>query len=154
MVQNKGQGTAKDFHITSAQPKIVDNEKGLLINFKIIATEVTGQNLQPTLTADIGDIPPGTNAIARWLMTSTLEGLFIDYSATFGHVDDFGNPKTSLIDDVSIHEMIHLVQASGALDDGKPDFLVNDIPDPADLPDSRNSETPDPAGTAISLEPR
>src|SRR5207253_1543133 len=47
MAQNKGQGTAHDFRITSAQPKIVDNEKGLLIDFKIIATEVAGKNLEP-----------------------------------------------------------------------------------------------------------
>src|SRR6185436_14172915 len=42
----------------------------------------------------------------------------------------------SLVDEVSIHEMIHLVQAAGALEDGKPDFLVNDIPDTRDLPDT------------------
>ncbi len=136
MVQNRGQGTAKNFHITSAQPVIVENEKGLLIDFKIIATEVAGQNLQPTLTADMGDIGPGTNAIARWLLTSTLQGLFIDYSASFEHVDGLGNPKLSLIDEVNIHEMIHVVQAAGAFADGRPDFLVNDVPDIHDFPDT------------------
>jgi len=32
--------------------------------------------------------------------------------------------------------MIHLVQAQGALEDGKPDFLVNDIPNAGNLPDT------------------
>jgi hypothetical protein len=135
MVQNNGYGAANDFRITSAQPQIVDNEKGLLINFKIIATEVAGQNLQPTLTADMGNIDPGTNAIAQWLMTATLQGLFINYSATFEHKDDFGNPRTSVIDDLSIHEMIHVVDAGGAFEDRRPDFLVNDIPDIHNFPD-------------------
>ncbi|PWU16996.1 MAG: hypothetical protein C5B50_12210 [Verrucomicrobia bacterium] len=136
MVQNTGAGIAKNFSITSAQPQIVDNQKGLLINFKIIATEVSGQNMLPSLTANFGDINPGQIDIGRWLMTSTLQGLFIDYSATFQHTDALGGTKTSLIDDVSIHEMIHLVQAQGAFEDGKPDFLVNDIPDPNDYPDT------------------
>ena len=61
MVQNAGNGTARNFHIVSAQPKIVENEKGLLIDFKLIATEVAGQNLTPSLTANFGDIGPGQN---------------------------------------------------------------------------------------------
>ena len=136
MVQNKGAGTAKDFRITSAQPKIVDNEKGLVIDFKIIATEVAGQGLTPSLTADFGDVAPGTNLIARWLLTSSLQGLFTDYDAKFEHLDDLGNEKLSLLDAVSIHEMIHVVSAGGPFADGKPDFLVNDQPDPLSLPDT------------------
>ena len=136
MVHNWGAGTARNFRITSAQPEIVDNEKGLLIDFKIIATEVAGQNMTPTLTADFGDIMPGQMKIARWLMTSTLQGLFINYSATFEHLDGRGNPRLSIIDKLDIHELIHMVQAGGAFEDGKPDFLVNDRPDSLDLPDT------------------
>ena len=135
MVQNKGAGAARNMRITSAQPQIIENEKGLLVDFNILATEVAGQNLTPSLTATFGTINPGTNAIARWLMTSTIQGLFIDYQATFEHIDGLGNPRLSLIDDVSIHEMIHLVQAGGAFEDGRPDFLVNDAPDLNDFPD-------------------
>ena len=136
MVQNNGFGTAKNMTITSAQPKIIENEKGLLIDFQIIATQVSGQPLQPTLTANFGDVGPGQITIGEWLFTSSLQGHFIDYKATFEHVDGLGNPRLSLIDSVEIHEMIHQVRALGALDDGKPDFLVNDIVDPRDLPDT------------------
>lgn len=136
MIQNKGYGIAKNFRITSAQPQIVENEKGLLIDFQIIATEVAGRNMVPSLTADFGNLNPGQTAIGRWLMTSTLQGLFIDYSATFEHLDALDGVKLSLLEDVRIHEMIHLVQAAGVYEDGKPDFLVNDIPDPNDLPDT------------------
>jgi hypothetical protein len=32
--------------------------------------------------------------------------------------------------------MIHLVQAGAPFDDGKPDFFVNEVPDPLDLGDT------------------
>ncbi len=116
-VQNTGAGTARNVHITSGQPKIVDNEKGLLIDFELIASEVAGQSLTPSLTVNLGDIPPGTTAIAKWLFTSSLQGLFIDYSATFEHLDGLGHPQLSLVDGVEIHEMNHLVTLDG---DGLP----------------------------------
>ncbi len=136
MVLNNGAGTAHNLQITSGQPKIVDNEKGLLVDFRIIATQVAGQPLLPSLTADFGEVAPGQIKIGEWLFTSTLQGLFTDYSATFQHIDDLGDPRTSLIKEVEIHEMIHRVRALGALDDGAPDFLVNDVPDNRHLPDT------------------
>ena len=136
LVQNHGAGAARDLQITSAQPEIVDNEKGLLIDFKILATEVAGQNMTPSLTADFGDVEPGEIKIGQWWLTSTLQGLFIDYDATFEHVNDLGDPRLSLIKNVEIHELIHSVRAYGALADGLPDFLVNDASDPDDLPDT------------------
>ena len=136
LINNSGFGDAKDVSIISAQPKIIENEKGLLIDFQIIATEVQGQNLSPTLTANFGTIEANSIAQARWLLTSTLQGQFIDYKATFEHEDELGGKRLSLIDSVDIHEMIHLVTAVGAFDDQKFDYLVNDIPDEKDLPDT------------------
>ncbi len=72
----------------------MDNEKGLEINFTIIGSQVDGQNLLPSLTLDFGDIAPDTNVIGRWFLTSTLQGLFIDYDASFEEVNDFGNPRS------------------------------------------------------------
>jgi len=135
MVQNRGKGEAKKVRIISGQPQIIENDRGLLIDFEIIGTEVAGQAVSPSLTADFGLIPPGGIAIGRWLMKSTLQGLFIDYKATFEHLDSLGKTNLSLVDEVTIHEMIRLVRAGGAFEDGKPDFLVNDDYDPDDLPD-------------------
>lgn len=136
MVENRGAGAARKLSITSAQPKIVENEKGLLIDFKIIATQVAGQNLTPSLTADFGDLAMGQRKVATWLLTSSLQGLFIDYAATFEHLDGFGDERISLIKEVSIHELIREFDALGSLNDGTPDFLVNDEPDARDLPDT------------------
>ncbi|MBS0260408.1 MAG: hypothetical protein JSS02_00520, partial [Planctomycetes bacterium] len=108
MIVNTGYGVARNVSITSAQPKIVENEKGLLANFQIIGTEVAGQNLTPSLTANFGEIDPGQIVQGRWLLTSTIQGQFIDYSATFQHEDELGNTGPSLIKSVDIHELIHL----------------------------------------------
>jgi hypothetical protein len=135
IAKNIGAGAAKNFRITSAQPQIIENEKGLLIDFKIIGTKVGAQELSPTLTANLGNIPPGGAQVAQWSFLSSLQGKFIDYTATFEHVDGLGGANLSLIDSVSIHELIHPVRADRAGDDAVPDFLVNDEPDPDNLPD-------------------
>jgi hypothetical protein len=126
IVQNQGYGTAYNFQITSAQPTIVDNEKGLLINFNIIGTEVNGQAVTPSLTANFGDLSPGAVQIGMWWLTSSLDGQFTGYSATFQNIDSMGNLQISPIQSVQIHEITHIVWADGAWDDGKPDFLVID----------------------------
>lgn len=136
MVRNVGRGEARNFRITSGQPRIVDNEKGLLIDFNLIGTEVSGQNLTPSLTANFGNIPAGTNGIGRWLFTSSLQGLFTEYKATFEHLDAIAGRRVSTITNVSIHEMIRIVEAPGAFADGRVDFLLNDVPDLDDLPDT------------------
>lgn len=136
LVNNHGKGTAHNLKIISSQPTIVDNEKGLLIDFKIIGSQVNKQPQTPSLTATFGDIGPGQDGLGLWFLTSTLQGQFLDYKATFQHIDDLGKTNLSLVDDVSIHELTHLVQAPGAFEDGLPDFLVNDIFDPDNLPDT------------------
>ena len=136
IVKNVGAGMAHSFQIASGQPQIVDNEKGLLINFSIIGTEVGDQSLSPSLSANLGDISPGASKEVDWELLSTLAGKFISFNATFTHVDDMGNTNTSLIDSVEIHSLTHKVLADRTNDDDVPDFLVNDIPNPDSLPDT------------------
>ena len=132
LVYNDGKGAARNFSITSAQPKIIENEKGLLIDFKIVGTQVGDKPLAPTLTANLGNIDAGKTQVAQWLMTSSLQGKFIDYSATFEHVDGLGDTRLSLIESVKIHELIRAVRVGSG---DAPDFLANDDPDPEHAPD-------------------
>ena len=136
IVTNAGMGSAKNFTITSSQPKIVDNEKGLLVAFQLIGTQVGAQQLAPSLTANLGNIAPGASAVALWRMTSTVQGQFIDYKASFKHLDDLGNERLSLVDSVEIHETNHVVRIDTPADDLLPDFLVNDQADDLHLPDT------------------
>jgi hypothetical protein len=142
MVHNDGLGLANDFTITSAQPTIIANSNGLLIAFELIGSQAgTNQLPSPSLTMDLGAIPPGGDATGVWLMTSTLEGAFISYTATFQHVDALGATNTSLVNSVNIHEMTHIVRITVPADDGIPDFLVNDTTNVDALPDNVYSST-------------
>jgi hypothetical protein len=136
MIRNNGKGVANNFRITSSQPQIVEIEKGLLIDFKLIGTKVNSELVPPSFTLNLGNIDPGTTAVAKWLMTSFLQGKFIEYKATFEHVDGLGIPRLSIIDTVNIHELTHAVRVDNPSDDNKPDFLVNDISDEDHLPDT------------------
>ncbi|KQP49886.1 CARDB domain-containing protein [Pseudorhodoferax sp. Leaf274] len=132
LAYNDGKGDARNFTITSAQPKIIENEKGLLIDFKIVGTQVGDQAVAPTLTANLGNIAAGQTQVAQWNLTSTLQGKFIDYTATFEHLDGMGDTRLSLIESVNIHELIRSVKANAG---DAPDFLANDDPDSAHTPD-------------------
>ncbi|WP_218653149.1 ELWxxDGT repeat protein [Nostoc sp. TCL26-01] len=136
LVRNQGKGDAKNLKITSGQPKIIDNEKGLLVDFQIIGSEVNGTGVSPSLTVDFGNIAAGQTAVADWLLKSSLQGKFIEYKATFEHINNLGKAELSLIKDVKIHELIHKVQINQPTDDGLPDFLVNDIFDAKFTPDT------------------
>jgi len=136
IMTNKGKGTAHNVRISSSQPKIIENEKGLLIDFKIIGAQVNTEQISPSLNVNLGDIAPDQTSVAKWLMTSSLQGEFIEYSAVFEHIDDLGDPRLSIMESVNIHETIHTVRVDFPSDDYKPDFLVNDIEDDYSLPDT------------------
>lgn len=136
MMSNEGKGTARKVKITSAQPEIIENEKGLLIDFKIIGTQVNTDQVTPSLTVDLGEIGPAQTSVAQWLMTASLQGKFIEYEASFEHTNDLGDSRTSLIDSVNIRELNHVVRIDIPEDDSKPDFLANDIEDDNFLPDT------------------
>lgn len=136
MVRNDGYGAANNLIISSAQPEIVDNENGLLVDFQIIGSNLQGQPANLGVTnIHFGTVPPLGTRIGQWYMTSSLLGHFSDYDAQVVHNNSFGNPELSLIQGAEFHELTHSIKAYGTLDDGITDFLVNDIFDAFDVPD-------------------
>ena len=87
-INNTGHGVAKHLKIDSAQPKIVENEQGLLIGFSIEGSEVNGKTTTDSLLVDFGDIDPDNAATARWNMACTLSGKFVEFAAGFSHSDE------------------------------------------------------------------
>ncbi|MEL7336017.1 MAG: hypothetical protein AAFN70_07430, partial [Planctomycetota bacterium] len=139
LVHNQGFGTANNLSIESGRPQIVENEKGLLIDFEIIESFVNGIPGPMALTTLIGDLGPDKRAVASWQLISTLQGLFNDYDVTLEHLDPSGDDRLSLITGAEVKELIRSVTADGddgVTADGISDFLVNDVPDPLDLPDT------------------
>ena len=136
LVTNVGGGTATNLTITSAQPQIIQNEKGLADNFQIIGTQVGTQQETPSLTAALGDVAPGQTADADFLLLSSLQGEFQDFSATFNHTNALGGSETSLISSAQTHQLIHAGDFNYPDSTGEMDYLVNDIPNPESLPDT------------------
>ncbi len=141
IIDNKGYGDATNVRMVTQQPKIVENEKGLLIDFKLVSSQVNGEpavlNFSDVITNDFGTIPAKSQSYAQWWLTSTLMGHFIDYDVKATHVTSYGNEDLSLLGDVSIHELIHgftpLYEFTGS--HAARAFLVNDVTDAEDLPD-------------------
>ncbi len=122
-VQNSGSGIAQNLKIDSAQPKIVDNDQGLLINFTITGSEVNGEETPESLLVNFGTIDPDTSSNARWIMTCSLSGKFIDFDATFTHADELGGELTSLIKEIRTHTLVRDVLADLPGRDLVRDFL-------------------------------
>ena len=136
LVTNVGGGTANNLSITTAQPQIVQNAKGLLDTFQIIGTQVGNQQETPSLTVDFGDIAPGQTADATFLLASSLQGVFDDFTATFSHSDALGGTETSLISSVTTHTLIHAGDFNYPDSTGAIDYLADDTPNPENLPDT------------------
>ena len=137
-VKNAGHGTAVSLQITSGQPEIIENERGLLINFRIIGANVGNEAISPSLTVMFGDLTPNTTKVARWLLISSLQGEFMNYSATFENINPLGDPRLSILDELEIHELIRniMIYSDPNEDDEILDFLVNERNDFLAYPDA------------------
>lgn len=116
LIKNKGNGDATNVRMFTKQPEIVENEKELLVGFRIINSSLNGGEkamaLDETIATQFGDIPAGQCSYASWDLQSDLLGHFVDYEVSATHVTSYGNPDLSLLDEVTIHEMIHSVDAN------------------------------------------
>lgn len=127
---NKGNGTARDLRMVTNQPEIVENEKGLLINYDMISSQLNGSEkvlaLGQSAVTEFGDIAPHSSAYAQWWMRSSIYGHFIDYEIEATHVTSYGNPDLSLLDTIHVHELIHSIAVRDADGTERAAFLAND----------------------------
>ncbi len=133
-VANVGHGEARAVRIASAQPRIVENQAGLLIDFEIVGGEVDGIPGPGSLMLDFGAIAAGACDTGAWVMKTTLEGVFTSLDVAFSHEASLGGADTSLIGGATTRWLLHRVhsEARGVLSevDQQDDFLV----EPANAP--------------------
>ncbi|EHG23770.1 hypothetical protein HMPREF9332_00584 [Alloprevotella rava F0323] len=138
LIHNKGRGEATNVRILKEQPKVVENAKGQNVNFAIVASSLNGQPqalaLDSTIATDFGNIAPDSSSYATWYLTSSLLGHFTGYNVNASHVTSYGNPDLSLLDRVTIHELIHSVNASVGTQKRR-GWVVNDEEDELSQPD-------------------
>ncbi|KAI2492738.1 hypothetical protein MHU86_21813 [Fragilaria crotonensis] len=143
LVKNSGYGDAQGLRILSGVPEIIDNEKGLLIDFKIISAELAGQPSEPSFDVNFGTIPAMSSAVGIWTLTSSVQGTFSNFNATFAYKGPLDDDRLALIKSVQIFKLSHCVSidpaaaaSGGGTYDSLPDFLINKLPDIDLVPDT------------------
>ena len=128
LVRNEGYGDAKGVTISSVQPEIVENEKGLMVDFRLSDYSLDAAALNGAAAGlglndvNLGTIGARTSAVAQWWLTSTLQGHFSGMRASVTHLNSQGIVDTSLIRDVAVHPLIRSVDVGDEL----PAFLTAD----------------------------
>ena len=125
-VKNSGLAEAKALKIDSAQPKIIENNQGLAVNFMLLGSYVQDAPVVNTLLIDFGDIAPASAKMGRWLMESNLAGKFVEFNATFTHSDELGGALTSLLEATHAHLLVRDVRVDLPGRDLVRDFLSVD----------------------------
>lgn len=138
LINNTGYGDATNVRMYTDQPEIIDNEKGLKIDFELMSSQLNGGEkslaLGSTVETDFGTIPAKSTAYAQWWIKSSLLGHFVDYDVEATHVTSYGNPDLSLLNQVNIHELIRSLEIEQG-NDKLAGFMTNDIVDANDTPD-------------------
>lgn len=156
---NKGAGDATDVRFVTEQPQIIDNHKGLLIDFELLSSQLNGSEstiaLGGSVPTEFGTIAPNTGAYAQWWFISSLLGHFTNYRIDATHVTSFGNPDLSLLDKVSIHELIRSVDVPWIISNADSSFktkgfVVNDKSDFDDKPDTIYLTDGSSSGVAVA----
>lgn len=138
LINNLGYGDATNVRMSTNQPEIVDNEKGLKVKFELMSSQLNGQEktlaLGGSVSTDFGTIPAHSTSYAQWWIKSSLLGHFTDYDVTATHLTSYGNKDLSLLNDVTIHELIRSIDVTKG-DKTLKGFMTNDIVDADDTPD-------------------
>lgn len=123
-LSNIGAGVSAKTTIESAQPRIVENNQGLLIDFRILGGYVGNDMLGKSMLLDFGDLSGQETKVGRWLMETSLAGRFVEFNASFTHADSLGGEVTSLLQDVRTHRLVHDVLVDLPGHDDVYDFLA------------------------------
>lgn len=138
LVHNAGFGNAENLRMTTHQPEIVENSKGLALDFRIIGTSLNGTPanvaIGEKIPTEFGTLDAGKSAYAQWWLQSSLLGHFTSYDVKATQLSAYGSEDMSLLDYAEIHELIHGLTPENGTETSRA-FLVNDIDDTAGNPD-------------------
>lgn len=139
LINNVGYGDATNVRMVTQQPQIIDNQKGLLIDFELVSSQLNGDEktlaLGGSVATEFGTIPAHKTAYAQWWFTSSLLGHFINYDVEATHLTSYDNPDLSLLGEVNIHELVKSIDIPDAVGENIKGFLTNDFIDANDTPD-------------------
>ena len=140
IVNNRGNGVAKNFTMSEMRHEFVENEKGLALELTMMGSSLNGGELQHSgMSLNFGNLEAGSTNTAVWYFQTNIHGYFSDYTASYTRVDSMGEEAfltngtdVSLIESITPHMLTKTLSADG---DEKQDFLVNDVDDFNDMAD-------------------
>ena len=139
LINNVGYGDATNVRMTTHQPEVVENEKGLLIDLELLSSQLNGGSktlaLGGSVPTQFGNIPAQSTIYAQWWWQSSLLGHFTEYDVQATHLTSYGNEDLTLLNNVEIHELIRSINTKDATGKALKAWLVNDVPDTYDTPD-------------------
>lgn len=136
LVENEGDGAARNLKIDSGRLKIVDNLSGLPIDFSIVGSSF-GSAAGDMVQLVLGDVSPHSTAQGYWILTTSLDGHFDDFSAQLTHRSYKGVDVNPLIVEVTTEIIQHDYLFGDRQDpdggfslidrdhDGFPDYMIN-----------------------------
>jgi beta propeller repeat protein len=125
LVRNQGFGPARNVRINSEQPRIVENEQGLLVVPRLLGARVDDQPTDDTsLKVELGDIEPSRCRKGAWDMITSLSGEFTEFKASYTHASELGGRDTSIITDLNAYFMVQEVLNDQPGRDDLLDFLA------------------------------
>jgi len=137
LVRNVGFGPAKKVQIVSKQPRIVENRQGLLLIAQLLGSRVDDEPTdEASLTVNLGDIDPSRCRKGAWDMITSLDGEFVEFSASYTHASELGGQETSVIVSLDAFFLAHEVLNDQPGRDGLLDFLADTDNDGERIPDA------------------
>jgi len=137
LVKNVGCGPARNVRIHSEQPRIVENEQGLILVAQLLGARIDDEPTDYTsLNLELGDILPGRCRKGAWDMITSLSGEFQEFKASYTHASELGGRDTSIIKDINAYFILHEVRNDQPGRDNLLDFLADTVGDDEQIPDT------------------
>ncbi|MBQ5957913.1 MAG: T9SS type A sorting domain-containing protein [Bacteroidales bacterium] len=135
-IHNKGAVAASNVTLETAEPIIRDlTDTDILYELDEVRFN---DELRAVGLKDVpfGNLNNGQSKVGEWKFVSTQLGRFGAYDSHVIHNSSKGVPDLSLVSHKALHELVRPVLVYGTDGDDVIDFLVNDVPDTDDTPDS------------------
>ena len=147
---NTGFGDANEVTLQSVQPRILENDQDLAIDYTLTQSFVNDYESETTLRMNYGNLARQDVVVGRWIMESSLSGRFLDMTAIASHAAIYGGELTSLLQVNTPRFLLRDIKVDLSGRDSIKDFLASDISAPIEQNDVRLFVFESEAAGAIS----
>ncbi len=135
VLTNTGNRRLYGAQIQMTEPALTQNSNDTPQPFQLLTTQINHLAGEADLGVNLGDLEPGTRGLALWHLRTEHDS-HVSASRLTVRVHDAVAGNTPIHVKRSVRRAtVHVFEADGDFDDGRPDFLVDAIADPQNLGD-------------------